>query len=178
MNATAGQVLSFSAKRGTLREYETVLILRPEVNKEGIKGLVSRIQSVLAGEKARVQKIENWGLRTLAFPVRHCKRGIYLYIRYLAGSSTVAELERVLKIREEIIRVLSVRVDEDVDPGARPGEVTADEIEAATESAPDPVELQAAAAAEAAANRANEASHDDDDDDDDHDDDDDEEDED
>ena len=162
MSQVTEEVVSYSAQRGTVREYEAVLILRPETNKEAISALVNRIQNIMTSQGSRLQTIDNWGLRTLAYPVKRCKRGIYLYFRFLAGSGTVTELERILRIREEVLRYLTVRVDEDVDPNARPSAISEDVLEAAAESAPDPVEI---AAAEAAARAAAEADRDDDDDD-------------
>jgi len=143
MSQAVGEILSYRSRRGTRREYEMVLILRPETSKATIAALIGRIQEILSLQQARLQKIDNWGLRTLAFPIRRCKRGIYIYLRFLAGSGCVAELERQMRIREDVIRYLSVRVEDDVDPNARPSEVTDEILDAASEPAPDPLELAA-----------------------------------
>lgn len=147
-------VRSYSALRNTMREFETTLILRPDVNKDGITDLVARLRSLYEKNGGRMQKIDNWGLRTLAYPIRSNTKGIYLYVRYLGGSDTVKELERNLRIWEEIMRYLTVLVDENVDPGARPEDVDAETLHAASETAPDPLEVAAAKAAEEAAARA------------------------
>lgn len=158
MQAVTEEVISYSAQRGKVREFECVLILHPHTNKDGISELVERVQKIMDSKGARLQSIDNWGLRTLAFPVKRCKRGIYLYFRFLAGSTTVAELERILRIRDDVLRYLTVRVDQDVDPEARPSSIDQESLEAASESAPDPVEIAAAeAAARAEAEAAAEA---------------------
>lgn len=158
MQAVTEEVISYSAQRGKVREFECVLILHPHTNKDGISELVERVQKIMEAKGARLQSIDNWGLRTLAFPVKRCKRGIYLYFRFLAGSTTVAELERILRIRDDVLRYLTVRVDQDVDPSARPSSIDQESLEAASESAPDPVEIAAAeAAARAEAEAAAEA---------------------
>ena len=158
-----GVVHSQGSVRGTQREYECVLILRPTTNKEGITNLVEKIQAIFNRMGGRMQRIDNWGVRTLAYPIANHKQGIYLYIQLLGGSELITELERNLRIWNEVVRYLSVLVDEDVDPNARPSEVNEEILSAASESAPDPVEL------------AQDEEEDDDDDDDDreHDDDDD-----
>ncbi len=143
MSETQGVVLSTSAKRGTQREYEMTLILRSETNKDGIAKLVSKLQSIMTGAGGRLQKIDNWGLRTLAYPIRRNRKGIYLYTRFLGGSELVAELERNLRIDEMILRYMNILVDEDVDPGARPSDVTDELLDAASESAPDPLDVLA-----------------------------------
>ena len=120
---TESAVRSYSALRDTQREFETTIIIRPDINKEGIADLVTRLQRVYTRNSGRMQKIDNWGLRTLAYPIQGHKKGIYLYVRYLGGSDMVQELERNLRIWDEIIRYLTVLVDADVDPDARPSDV-------------------------------------------------------
>lgn len=145
MNAPAySEIRSYSSRMGTQREYEIVLVLRPEQNKQQIAELLERIGAILTTEQASLLEVDNWGMRTLAFPIKRSKRGIYLYLRFLGGSDTVAELERNFRIREDVIRYLTVRVDDDVDPAARPSQVDAEALESATISAPDPVEIMRA----------------------------------
>ena len=151
---SATQVRSYSALRNTMREFETTLIIRPDTNKDGIVTFVGRLREVFEQNGGRMQKIDNWGLRTLAYPINGNAKGIYLYVRYLGGSDTVKELERILRIREEIVRYLTVVIDGDIDPGARPSDVDAETLDAASEIAPDPLEVAAAKAAEEAAARA------------------------
>lgn len=155
MTQPAGAVLSISSKQGTQREYETTIVLRPDVNKSGIADLVGKLQAIFEREGSRLQKIDNWGVRTLAYPIGRAKKGIYVYARYLGGSTVVTELERNLRIDEAVIRYLTVLVDEDVDPSARPSDVTKEQLDAASESARDPLEIlaeqQAKAREEAAA---------------------------
>jgi small subunit ribosomal protein S6 len=136
-------VRSYSALRGTQREFEITLILRPDSNKERIADLVGRLQTLLERNGGRMQKIDNWGLRTLAYPIQGQKKGIYLYVRFLGGSDTVKELERNLRIWDEIVRYLTVVVDGDVDPSARPSDVDDETLDAASDVAPDPLEIEA-----------------------------------
>lgn len=167
MNAPVfSEIKAYSSKKGTQREYENVLILRPEQNKQQIAEFLDAVRSILSSQNSSLLEIDNWGMRTLAFPIRHCKRGIYVYLRFLGGSDTVQELERKLRIREDVIRFLTARVDDDVDPSARPSSVDDAALDAASVAAPDPVEImrakeeeerKARAAAEAAAAEAAEA---------------------
>ncbi len=161
-------IRSYSAQRDTQREFETTIIIRPDINKEGIASLVNRLQKLYARNGGRMQKIDNWGLRTLAYPIEGQKKGVYLYIRFLGGSDMVKELERNLRIWDEVMRYLTVVVDADVDPEARPSDVDDETLDAASDVAPDPLDIAAEKAAALAYDE------DDDDDDDRHDDDDDE----
>lgn len=162
-------VRSYSALRNTQREFETTIILRPDTNKDGIAALVGRLQALYERNSARMQRIDNWGLRTLAYPIESNKKGIYLYVRYLGGSDVVKELERNLRIWDEVIRYLTILVDGDIDPDARPSDVDDATLDAASDVAPDPLDI----AAEKAAALAGQEEEDDDDDNDNDDDDDD-----
>jgi small subunit ribosomal protein S6 len=135
---TVGQIVSVSSRKNTKREYETVIILRPNVNKNGILELVHKMQGVFDRYQARLLKIENWGSRTLAFPIRRQSTGIYLYWRFLGGSDIVAEFERNLQINESVLRYYTVRVEDDVDPTARPSEITEDLLQTIAEPPPEP----------------------------------------
>jgi small subunit ribosomal protein S6 len=138
MSDITGQVLSVSAKRGTKREYETVVILRANTNKAGILELAHKMQAVFEKFGARLIKIENWGSRTLAYPIRGQSNGIYLYWRFLGGSDIVHEFERNLKLSDAILRYYTVRIDDDVDPAARPSEITEDLLQTISEPPPEP----------------------------------------
>jgi small subunit ribosomal protein S6 len=151
-----GVVHSVSSKRGTQREYESVTILRPSTGKPEIAALIERMQGTFNDYGARLLKIDSWGTRILAFPVAHERKGIYLYWRFLGGSDIVAEFERLMGLFDKVIRFYTVKIDEDVDPEARPSEVTEALIDAASEPGPDPEELARLAAEEAARRAAEE----------------------
>ncbi len=138
MSDTSGQVLSVSNKLGTKREYETILILRPNTSKDGIRDFVTKMQGVFEKCGARLIKIENWGNRLLAYPIKRSANGIYLYWRFLGGSDIVHEFERNLRINDSVLRFYTVLVDEDVDPAARPSEITDDLLENISEPPPEP----------------------------------------
>ncbi len=147
----AGVVDSVSARLNTQREYETVTILRPDTGKVQIKALIERIQGVVKKQAGELLKIDSWGMRVLAYPVAHQRKGIYLYWRILGGSDMVAEIERNLRLSDRVMRFYSIRVDDDVDPNARPSEVTEELLDAVSEPGPDPDELARQAAEEEAA---------------------------
>ena len=156
-DAQLGTIASYGAKQGTLREYETVMIVRPEANKPVILDLVKRLQGIVEGAGGRLLKIDSWGTRILAYPIAHCRKGVYLYWRYLGGSDTVQEFERNLRILDLVIRHHTVLVGRNIEPEARPGEVTEDLLDAVSDPGPDPEELRRKAEAEARARAEAEA---------------------
>lgn len=162
---TTGRVLSIGSAIGTQREYETTIVLRPDTGKNEISALIARVQGVFTDRGGRLLKIDSWGMRLLAFPISGHRKGIYLYWRYLGGSDIVAEFERHMRLSDRVIRFYTVRIDEDVDPNARPSEVTEELLDVVSEPGPDPEEVARKAAELEAARREEyrERSHDDED---------------
>jgi small subunit ribosomal protein S6 len=152
---TQGQILSYSSRLHTQREYESVTILKPSTSKAEIADLIKRMRGVFSDRGSQLIKIDNWGMRVLAYPIKHCRKGIYVYWRFLGGSDMVAEFERHMRLLDLVIRFYTVRIDDDVDPNARPSEVTDALVDEVSEPGPDPDEL-ARKAAEEAARRAEE----------------------
>ena len=154
--AAQGVIQSVASKQDTQREYETVSILRPDTGKPQIKALIERVQGVVDKQGGNLVKIDSWGMRVLAYPVAHQRKGIYLYWRYLGGSDMVAEIERNMRLSDRVIRFYSIRVDDDVDPNARPSEIDDDMLDAVSEPGPDPDEIARQAAEAEAQRRAEE----------------------
>ena len=132
---------SLRDKPGTAREYETIYILRPNTPNEGVAEVNTRIKGVIEGMGGKVIKIDNWGKRRLAYEVAKERKGIYLYWLYLAQPGVVEETERNLRMLDSVIRYLTVKVDEDVDVGARPTELDDTSFEKAAQTAADEEDL-------------------------------------
>ena len=156
-NIEPAVVRSQRSLRATQREYETVLILKPDAQKAQIKRIVTNVQQMFVDAGASLLSADNWGLRTLAYPIKRNTRGIYLYLRFLGGSDTVVDFERKLQLTETVLRYLTVKVDDDVDPSAKPSEASEDLLESVSETGPDPVEIERQRQAEEEAARAAEA---------------------
>ena len=105
---------------GTQREYETIFILRGDTPNDGVGTVNSRVKGIVDHMGGKVLKVDNWGKRKLAYEVQKQLKGIYLYWRYLGSSGVVEEIERNLRMLDTVIRYYTVKVDEDVDPAARP----------------------------------------------------------
>jgi len=125
----------------TAREYETIFILRADTPNDGVGSVNTRLRGIVDQFGGKVLKLDNWGKRKLAYEVRKQLKGIYLYWRYLASSGTVEEIERNLRMLDSVIRYYTVKVDADVDPNARPSEVTDETWSKAAETAADEEEI-------------------------------------
>ena len=125
----------------TSREYETIYILRPNTSNEGVAEVNTRIKGVIESMGGKVLKVDNWGKRRLAYEVAKERKGIYLYWLYLANSGVVEEAERNLRMLDNVIRYLSVKVDENIVVDARPSEIDETSYEKAAQTAADEEDL-------------------------------------
>ena len=94
------------------RNYEVVLILRPEANEEEVKAAVERVTSFVTERGGDVSDQENWGLRQLAYPIQRFQEGNYVLARFALDSDSVAQLDRSLTASQDVLRHLVVKVDE------------------------------------------------------------------
>jgi small subunit ribosomal protein S6 len=125
----------------TSREYETIYILRPNTSNEGVAEVNTRIRGVIEGMGGKIIKVDNWGKRRLAYEVAKERKGIYLYWLYLAQPGVVEETERNLRMLDSVIRYLTVKVDDNIDVGARPTEIDDASYDKAAQTAADEEDL-------------------------------------
>ena len=109
---------------GRKREYETIFILRPDVNNDQIGAVNTKLRGIIDAGGGKLIKVENWGRRKLAYEVRKQLKGIYLFWKYLGDPGLVEELERNLRLTDNVIRYYSVKVADNVDAATATTEVT------------------------------------------------------
>lgn len=97
-----------------MRVYETVFIVTPTLSEEEVDHLVEQMQKVVEGKNARVEKLEKWGKRNLAYRIKKHNEGYFVFFSVQGEGDAIAELERKLKVSDSVIRFLTVRVDEDL----------------------------------------------------------------
>lgn len=96
-----------------MRNYESLYIVHPEVVGDELTALVDKFQKVLNDQQAEIVKLDNWGVRKLAYPIKKVERGSYVQVLFSAGPEVVAEYERRLRLDEQILRFLTVRLERD-----------------------------------------------------------------
>ena len=95
------------------RTYELMYIVRPDMTEEDQDKLISTLQSVVPPSGGTVQKVEKMGKRRLAYSVRRFHEGVYVLMVIEGGGAVIHELERRLRVTEQVIKFLTVRVDEE-----------------------------------------------------------------
>jgi len=86
------------------RDYELAFILSPEVNEEETRAVLERVEQIVATYGGQIVKINQWGRRRLAYPIQRHRDGQYIFIDMILTTETVAELERMLKVSEIVLR--------------------------------------------------------------------------
>ena len=92
-------------------DYELALIIRPEVEEEGQQALIERLSEMLTSAGGQVTDVESWGRRRLAYPIRKIQEGFYYFIQGQFSASVLPELERTIKLNEDILRHMVIRTD-------------------------------------------------------------------
>ena len=93
-----------------MRKYETIFILQPELSEDEIKSVTAKAQDVISSYKGECLRMDDWGIRKLAYPIKTSARGRYYYLRFDGGSTLIAELERRLRLDEKVLRYQSVNI--------------------------------------------------------------------
>ena len=102
-----------------MRLYELTYIVRPDMDDEAVAAVAARLEQTITANGGTVLKTENWGKRRLAYPIRRYSEGHYILLHAELTDKAIREAERQIKISEDIIRHLLVRVEPEALPEGR-----------------------------------------------------------
>ena len=91
--------------------YECVLIARNDVTQQQVEAVADQIANQLEGDGGAVQKREYWGLRSLSYRIKKNRKAHYMLLGLDTKPDTLAEMERQLRLNEDILRFLTIRVE-------------------------------------------------------------------
>src|SRR5437763_7545500 len=95
------------------RQYELVYILPPDSTEQQVAELHTQIEGAVSKMNGTIEKTENWGRRKLAYEIGHNKEGVYVLDVINGSGELMKELDRRLKVIDQVIRHMIVRVDEE-----------------------------------------------------------------
>lgn len=95
-----------------MANYESVLIARQDLGASQVNSLVENLSEVLKKEGGEVVKIDNWGLKNLAYRIKKNRKGHYVLLNITAPAKAIFEYERLMRLNEDIIRYMTIKVDE------------------------------------------------------------------
>jgi small subunit ribosomal protein S6 len=99
--------------------YETVFIARQDISSAQAEALADTLAQIAQEHEGKVVGREYWGLRNLAYRIKKNRKGHYVMLNIEGTGATVAELERTMRINEDVLRYLTVRVEAPVEAGRR-----------------------------------------------------------
>ena len=99
--------------------YESTFIARPDISSQQVDGLAEQFREILTEAGGEIAKTEYWGLRSLAYRIKKNRKGHYYFMNIDAPPEAISAMEHTMRINEDIIRYLTVRVDEH-DPNPAP----------------------------------------------------------
>lgn len=96
-----------------MRDYELLYIIKTEVGEEQTQAVTDRYNGILEGEGATVEKVDKWGKRKLAYTIdKKYTDGFYVLVNFKGEANAVDEVDRLMKIDENLLRHMITRVDE------------------------------------------------------------------
>jgi len=91
--------------------YESTLIARPDISGQQVEGLSEQFQAIVRDNGGAVPKTEYWGLRSLTYRIKKNRKGHYLHMQIDAPAEAIAEMERNMRINEDVMRYLTIKVE-------------------------------------------------------------------
>jgi small subunit ribosomal protein S6 len=93
--------------------YELTYIIRPDVPTTQVEAIAGKVADLVKKHKGKVVKTEQWGLRTLAYPIKKHKKGYYSMVGLsLSGQEAVNDIEYQLKLTEDVVRFMTIKVED------------------------------------------------------------------
>lgn len=92
------------------RTYELVTVFSPAVDESRVNGVLERVQRLVVSKQGTIVKQEGWGTKRLAYPIQRFREGNYFLTQFQADPEVTEEIESALRVSEEVIRHLLVRV--------------------------------------------------------------------
>ncbi|HDR27106.1 30S ribosomal protein S6 [Rhodovulum sp.] len=91
--------------------YEHVFIARQDLSNTQAEGLIEHFGAILADNGGKIVEHEYWGVKTMAFKINKNRKGHYAFLRTEAPAPAVQEMERLMRLHDDVIRVLTVKVE-------------------------------------------------------------------
>lgn len=99
-----------------MRHYELIYIVNPNLNDEDFRELVKRYNSTIETLNGIIIKTQEWGKQRLAYRIKKFYNGVYVYVEFCAENESIAEIERNLKLDDNILKFQTVKLADQADP--------------------------------------------------------------
>ncbi|MGB7062294.1 MAG: 30S ribosomal protein S6 [Candidatus Zixiibacteriota bacterium] len=113
-----------------MRLYETVFVLDPSLDEHAVEKERAKVEELITSRKGTVKKIDKWGMKKFAYPIKKRPQGYYTLVYFEGDGSLLEELERAYKLNESCLRYLTVASEEEMTE--REGDETGEDQTAST----------------------------------------------
>ncbi|QIK56472.1 30S ribosomal protein S6 [Erysipelothrix sp. HDW6A] len=97
-----------------MRKYELMYIVKPSLDEEARTAVVEKAHAILTDNGATIDKVDEWGLRELAYEIEDFKKGYYVVTTFTSNDEAVNEFNRLTRINKDVLRHMIVRLDEKI----------------------------------------------------------------
>ncbi len=94
-----------------INNYELIFILKPDLAEDKLEAMIENVRKFIAGKGGVISDIQKWGKRRLAYPIKHAGEGYYTLLKFQVKPGFNRELETSLRISEDVLRHLLIKVD-------------------------------------------------------------------
>lgn len=94
-----------------MRPYETLFILKPDLEEEAITAAIERLTELIQNNKGTVEQVNRWGKKRLAYEIQDYREGYYTLVLFQGEPETAKELDRVMRLSDVVLRHVIVRRD-------------------------------------------------------------------
>lgn len=94
-----------------MRAYETLFILKPDLEEEAITAAIERLTTLIQNNNGTVEQVNRWGKKRLAYEIQDYREGYYTLVLFQGEPETAKELDRVMRLSDEVMRHIIVRRD-------------------------------------------------------------------
>ena len=126
-----------------MRHYETLFIVTPDSSEEDLKAVATKIKGVVTGMNGIVASYDEQGRKKLAYSVKKQNKGYYVLMDYVGSADIVSELERNMRLDDRVLKYLTVKLADQVDPESIESEKSEPTEQAEAVEAPEPEAVEA-----------------------------------
>jgi len=101
-----------------MRRYETIYIIRPGANDDDINAIIERTNGVIEQTGGKIDQLDRWGIKKLAYTINKETQGYYIFSEYAGMPAAVAEIERLFRIDDKVLKYLTVKTQDVYGPKA------------------------------------------------------------
>lgn len=137
-----------------MRTYESIFIVHPEVVGDDQTAIIEKYKKILTDQGAEIIKLDNWGVKTLAYPVKKQTKGCYVLVVFDAEATVIAEFERRMRIDDKVIKFQTIYLEDGYEAPAVEETPAMGAADAAEETEEDEVSAETEAEDEESAEEA------------------------